>query len=226
MSLKFLKFLVVIPKVKRWSRPWKESKKQFRSVQVNLITIMIKPNYLFLTTLLVIGIIFTSGCVQQFLTYDNPTYGIRIKYPSDWTKSEQVGGSVVVFLAPKENLSDVFQENVNVLVQDLSTRPMTLSEYTNLSIDQISQNIFDANIIDSSATTLDGNPAHKVVYTGTAVKVAIYVGGIQGEYRLKWMQIWTIKDNKVYIISYAARVDKFSEFSDTTNQMISSFEVI
>jgi len=198
---------------------------------------MMKQEYLFLTALLIVGILFISGCVQQptikpttttqpsetptaqstnnFLTYDSPAYGIRIGYPSDWTKSEQFMGSVVAFLSPTESTSDIFRENLNVIVQDLSTQPMTLDEYTELSVSQIKQFFTDANITDSSATTLDGNPAHKVVYTGK-----------QGQYNLKWMQVWVVKENKAYIISYTAEVNKYPDFLGTIQQMINSFEII
>jgi hypothetical protein len=147
-------------------------------------------------------------------TYDSPDYGIRIKYPADWTKQEQVMGMVVAFLAPRESGSDVFQENVNIIVQDLSDQPMTLAEYTELSIAQIEQFITDASILDSSAVTLAGIPGHKVVLTGR-----------QGQYDLKWMQVWTVQNNKAYVISYTAEISKYSTFLGTAQEMIDSFEI-
>ena len=148
------------------------------------------------------------------LTYDSPDYGIRIKYPADWTKEEQVMGAVVAFFAPREGASDVLQENVNILVQDLSAQPMTLDEFTELSVGQTEQLITDASILDSSAATLGGNPGHKLVFTGK-----------QGEYDLKWLQVWTIKDDKAYIISYTAEIDTYSAFLKTAEEMIESFEI-
>jgi serine/threonine-protein kinase len=147
-------------------------------------------------------------------TYDNSAYGIRINYPSGWAKGEQLMGAVVTFLSPKESATDIFQENLNVVVQDLSLHPMTLEEYTELSVGQLRRLITDLNIVDSSATTLAGSPAHKVICTGR-----------QGIYDLKWMVVWTIKNNKAYVITYTAEVGKYSDFLDTANEMISSFEI-
>jgi serine/threonine-protein kinase len=152
---------------------------------------------------------------SNFLIYENKVEGIKIGYPADWTKKEQYMESVVAFLSPKESPSDTFQENVNIIVQDLSAQPMTLEEYTELSINQIGQLVTNANIIESEATSLANNPGHKLVYTG-----------IQGEYELKWMQIWTIKDNKAYIITYTAQIDKYSDFLEPVKQMIDSFEIL
>ncbi len=55
----------------------------------------------------------------KFLTYDNSAYGIKIKYSPDWTKNEQILGTVAVFLSPQESASDIFQENLNVIVQEM-----------------------------------------------------------------------------------------------------------
>ncbi len=152
--------------------------------------------------------------IAKWKTYKNEQYQFEIKYLSDWTKQEQVMGSIVAFSSPQESASDIFLENLNVIVQDLSTQPMTLSDYTDLSVDQISRLITDSNIIDSSATTLAGNPAHKLVYTGK-----------HEQHNLKWMQVWTIKNNKVYLISCTAEVDKYSDFLRTIQQMINSFKL-
>lgn len=151
--------------------------------------------------------------------YRNEKYRFEIHYPSNWTRQEQepfgtLALIFVAFLSPQESASDMFLENINITVQDLSNQPMTLDEYTNLSINQMSQYITDFNIIDSSVTTLVGNPAHKIVYTGK-----------EGQNNLKWMQIWTIKDNKAYVITYTAKIDTYSNFLGTIQQMINSFKL-
>jgi serine/threonine-protein kinase len=156
----------------------------------------------------------TAQPTTGLLTYDSPDYGIRIKYPAEWTKQEQVMGAVVVFFAPTEGPSDIFQDNVNIIVQDLSAQPMTLDEYTELSLGQIEQFITDPSILDSSAVTLADIPGHRVVYTGK-----------QGQYDLKWMQVWTVQNNKAYVISYTAETSKYSAFLETVQEMIDSFEI-
>jgi serine/threonine-protein kinase len=147
-------------------------------------------------------------------TYDSPDYGISIKYPAEWTKDEQIMGAVVVFFAPTEGPSDIFQDNVNIIVQDLSAQPMTLDEYTELSLAQIEQFITDPSILDSSAVTLAGNPGHKLVYTGK-----------QGQYDLQWIQVWTMKNDKAYVISYTAEISRYSALLETVQEMIDSFEI-
>ncbi len=156
---------------------------------------------------------------SNFLTYDNTTYRIRIKYPSEWTKSEGISGLTVAFLSPIESSSDNFRENLNVIVGNF-TQSMTLDEYIDFSINQLKKEITDFSIIDSSATTLAGNPAHKIIFTGTISGKS----GNQGQF-LKWMQVYTIKNNRSYVITYCAEVNKHSYFLDTIQKMINSFEI-
>ena len=123
-------------------------------------------------------------------------------------------GSVVAFLSPRGGTSDDLQENVNIVVQDLSAQPMTLEEYTDLTLGQIEQFITDAKILDSSPATLAGNPGHKAVYTGK-----------QGQYDLEWMQLWTVKGNKAYVITYTAEAREYSAVLATAQEMIESFAI-
>lgn len=172
--------------------------------------------------IMILWIIFISGCIyhqqqsetSDYLIYYNSEYGIKIKYPPNWTKMEQVFGAIVVFMSPKENAFDNFQENLNIVAESLST-PITLEEYTDVAISQLKQIITDINIVETESTTLAGNPAHKIVYTGR-----------QGQYILKWMQIWTIKNNKAYVITYTAEENTYSNFLGIVQEMINSFEII
>ncbi|MCK4433154.1 MAG: hypothetical protein KAV48_04395 [Methanomicrobia archaeon] len=148
-----------------------------------------------------------------FLTYENSTYGIKIMYPQEWEKLEGYMDTVVLFRSSLEDASDIFQENLNVVVGDLP-QPMTLNEFTDLNIEQI-KTLFTIEVVDSSPTTLANIPARKVIYT---LK--------QGGYDLKAMQIYTIKDDKAYVISYMAEEDKYSDFWGTIQIMINTFEIL
>lgn len=168
--------------------------------------------------ILIFIIIAISGYCQaktNFLTYDNPEYRIEIRYPSDWSKTEQVMGATAAFLSPQEGTSDDFQENVMINVQDISASPMTLEQYTQLGINQIKQIITDASIIESNTTTLGGNLAHDLVFTGK-----------QGQYNLKWNQVFTVKNNKAYVLTYTAKMNTYDNFLEAAKEIKESFRWI
>ncbi|HYZ96487.1 MAG TPA: hypothetical protein VE524_07805 [Nitrososphaeraceae archaeon] len=67
-----------------------------------------------------------------------------------------------------------------------------------------------------NATTLSGNnPAHKVLYTNR-----------EGEDEHKTMQILSIKDDKIYLLTYSAEKRKYSDYLPTIEKMIDSFEIV
>jgi len=167
-------------------------------------------------------VIAVSGCTQQesintndFLTYEDVEKGVRIRYPPDWTIEERTKG-FVEFLSPQENIPYI-RENLNIFVKNISFRQMTLDEYTESQLDLFDQ--LESTIIESSSTSLGGNPAQKVIY--------IYEQGFEGEtYDLKIMNVWTIKDDNSYFLSYAANLDEDNNHLGNIQAMINSFEII
>lgn len=154
---------------------------------------------------------------NKLLTYDNPIYGISIGYPQIWTMKENldpITGSLATFISPQEYGSDVFQENLSLSVQNLVEKNATLAEYTRTSIQEIKLFFPNAEIVEEGNTQLAKRPAHQVVYTGT-----------EEGYSLKRLQIWTVKDNKAYIITYTAENAKYFEYLKTVQKMINSFEI-
>jgi len=151
--------------------------------------------------------------IATWLTYENSTYGITINYSSDWEKNENIPLNVITFVYyPEKNaLSSVA---LSIMVYDLSTQFITLEEYTQFSLDQLKQDIPNYNQVEATATVLAENPAEKVVYTGE-----------MSQNNLKFMQIWTIKNNKIYLISYVAPVQLYSDSLSTVQKMIDSFEI-
>lgn len=149
----------------------------------------------------------------KLLTYENLAAGVRIKYPSDWEKNSQAEGVIVIFTSPKTDVSNK-SAVLTVTTQDLSAQPMTLEEYTKLSLEEFKQ-LPSVGLLDSSATTLDGRPAHRFIYT---MKV--------GQLTIKNMGLYTIKGNTLYGLLCIAEKSKYDEFSDDLQEMISSFEII
>lgn len=148
----------------------------------------------------------------DFAKYKNSAYGITIQYPQTWDKQEifsVVTNEIVEFLSPQENNSDKFQEKLIITVENLSS-PLSLDEYTKLSKQQISQQK-DVKIISETDSTLAGKRAYSVVYTVS-----------DDGNNLKRMEIWTLKNFKVYSIIYEAEVDKYDRYLNTAEKTIKS----
>jgi hypothetical protein len=153
---------------------------------------------------------------SPFLIYKNPTYRIRIQYPSDWEQLEfNQRNIVIIFRSPPENSSDTKLENLLIQVGNLPSQNIPLNEIASANINALNQSLIDFELIELNTTTLSGNnPAHKVVYTNR-----------EGEDERKTMQVLSIKEDKVYLITYTAEASRYDRYLPTIQKMIDSFRI-
>jgi serine/threonine-protein kinase len=146
--------------------------------------------------------------------YENSRHGVKIPYPRTWTIREGTLGTVVLFLSPREDSSDNFQENLNLIVQDLSGQKIGLKEFTEISKKQIQKFISNPDIILAKEITLAENPGYEVMYSGK-----------QGNYNLKWKQAWTVLNEKAYVLTYTSQIQHYEDYLKYINAMQSGFEI-
>ena len=141
-----------------------------------------------------------------FNLYENPTYGIQIQYPSNWGRLDLsfLQDSADIDFYPLSDTS--LAKNLKILVKNLPFHNMTLEEYTNSQI-----NPTEEILLESNTTTLANIPGYKIVFTNV-------VG-------LKTMQVWAIKDDKAYIITYVAKEEDYEKDLQIAQKMIDSFEI-
>jgi PsbP-like protein len=145
-----------------------------------------------------------------FSLYENSSSGIKLQYPSNWTV--QNNGDKKVSFHPPQNKSQGLTSFVLVKVIDtaVSGNNITLDQINQAEINFLSKSF---NLINSTDATLGLHnfPAHLAFYEA---------GGF------KAMKIWTLQGNKIYIITYAAKSDKYSSYLPGVQKMVGSFEAI
>lgn len=151
----------------------------------------------------------------KFLTYQDPTFNFEIQYPADWEK--QVIGQNPIFFSPLQDGSE-FRENVNVTVEDLSKTRPTLEQYkeANSNFIKIFFDNFNLNfnLVETTPTKLGGSPAYKVIYTVT-----------QQDNAVKQLQIYSIYNNRGYILTYTATPETYAKYLSLVEIMADSFAV-
>jgi eukaryotic-like serine/threonine-protein kinase len=142
----------------------------------------------------------------NFTAYENPTFGIRIQYPSDWGRLDLsfLEASADIDFYPLDDTSGA--KDVRIQVKTLPSQNMTLEQYTNTQIESI-----EGQILESNATTLAGVEAHQLIFTNIG---------------LKTMQVWTLQEDKVYTITYVAEEEEFENDLQVARRMIESFGII
>ncbi len=170
-----------------------------------------------ISAILVIIVILLSQLLtpkENLLNYENSTLGIKIKYPQSWEMqniNNPITGEVVAFLSPKRRNENKLPEKLTISVEDFSG---TLDEFSNSSIKDIKNHMTEAKIINKSSTILSHKLANQVVFTGKD----------EGS-RLKNLQVFTLKADKAYVITYTAEIDSYDEFIQKADSMNKSYEI-
>ncbi|MGZ8892864.1 MAG: PsbP-related protein [Halobacteriota archaeon] len=144
----------------------------------------------------------TSSASLNMATYESGNF--TIQYPSDWKKATD-----------RTTFSDgftVLSGGTSVTAVSINMS-VSLSSYSNSRIETLKSNT-NYTLIESGNTTLAGNPAYKAIYT-------LNYEGISG----KFMEIWTIKEGKIYSITYTATPGNYDTNVETAQKRIDSFQI-
>lgn len=144
----------------------------------------------------------------NFVPYSNHIFGIEVEYPSNWGRldlSFLQNNSADLNFYPLDDASGAKQVKIQIENLPSSSPNMTLEEYNDIKIGSV-----EGQILDSNSTTLADLPAHEIIFTDLV---------------LKKMQLWTLKDDKVYTITYATEEEDFQNELQTAQRMIESFKI-
>jgi hypothetical protein len=165
---------------------------------------------------------------KNYLLYENPTFGIKIKYPDNWSLRTYsynlaLNNTVAGFYSPSKTASELgnvsgvsghFVPYVDIFV--FSSKNMSLDEIIDSRIDRI-QNSTYFLISESKPFTLKGNQsAYILTYSINSGKDELF----------KKMQVYTIYSNKVYLITFTSQEALFPEYRPTIQEMVNSFELM
>jgi hypothetical protein len=130
--------------------------------------------------------------VVTYEYYTFETDDMKIKYPSNWTKREDIPGTTVVF----QSTSGIFSVGIKDLGQDVA-----LDDFSAWNVDQKNKTVDGFTLVGFANTTLSGEPARSLVFTGKMESDG-------KEAVVKRVQIWTIYDGKAYMLEYVISVTK------------------
>ena len=153
-----------------------------------------------------IGVLHGQDAFEQLTTEE-----CTIEYPTTWelNQSGQMGMSFIL-LSPLKLQGDQFRENVNLVIQDLSGYDMDLTDFINLSENQIKSMITEATFLTSERK----GDFHEISYTGT-----------MDIYKLQFFQRCWLIDRKAYILTFTAEQEQYDNYHAIAQQIFASFKV-
>lgn len=168
-----------------------------------------------ISIIIIISVFIAYQNTNKFNKFEDPGKRYSIKYPVDWKVEESKNGAAVIFSSPKENKLDMFSDNVNIVVQDISSNPMGIKKYSEIAIKQM-QIVFGDNleIKESESITLGGREGYKFVFNGKGAQV-----------ELGYKSVWTIDGLTAYQITYTSLASMYNNHIKEADRMIKSFKI-
>lgn len=173
----------------------------------------------------------SSAPLVTTYSYSNTALHIGINYPPTWTKKEGDSSTIAEF--PSFTIVAQFnyqgEANLAITARDLIendydfihllTQPMTLDQYSTWYLNSLSSgdiaNTWTHTVISKGATTLAGYPAYSVTYDDY----------FKNNYNYRIEDIWTIVNNRVYVVTYTADKAEYNNYLPTIQGMIVSFKI-
>ncbi len=155
----------------------------------------------------------TDSTNTNYKEYKNTVKGFSIYAIKEWHVEENIKQAAFASFNTEKGKDD-FAESVNILIQDMKENPVTLQQYTDGSVKDIKK-LTNANIESSEDVMFGGLNGHKIVYSNLAKSI-----------NYKKMSVYTIKDGKVYLLTYTAKSDTYSKYSDKIEEVVKSFKFL
>lgn len=160
---------------------------------------------------------FYSCSQNSFVNYKSPN-GYSFSYSDKEWQLERSETHTILF--NKLERSSNFNTNINILVQDLSNTPMSLSDYHKITLYQMVQALGKNTVESDRDIKVSGTPAKEIIYI-------IPQDISKGNYiELKLKQIYLIKNDKAYLITYTSVTKDFDTYLKSANKVFETFKIL
>jgi hypothetical protein len=170
---------------------------------------------------------------SNYESYVNSRLKFKLEYPSDWKIFELDAPALsnlkgFVSFEPlkseQELQAGIVEETpvISIIAEQLKFKNITINEFARLQSDNIRYlfSDFDFKLENKTAITIGNNTAVKIVYT--------FVDPYShDDLKIRnGMEIWTIRADTVYTISYLGEKDQYFNHLSAVQKIIDSFEII
>ena len=201
----------------------------------NLISSSIIFVIIIQTALLHSTAMFQTSNYRDHESYANSRLKFKFEYPSDWEIQELDAAALsnlkgLVSLVPPKDIHElqagdvVETPTISIIAERIKFRNMTIGELSRLQSDNVRYMFsdFDFNFENTTEIAIGNNRAIKSVYT--VVDPFTTNGDSPGI--KNGMDIWTIRGDTVYTISYLGEQDQYFRYLPEVQSITNSFKFI
>jgi hypothetical protein len=174
---------------------------------------------------------------HYLLPYENQRYGIRVLYPYYWSidgtsyHTGKIGTQIVSFFLPSAGIDlPIISIGIDNLSQSLTHRPVSISDYLNLSLSHKNSTGFPGfKLLEGNMSNQDStinNINNKSKPFGQSNMYTIVWSYTHPTYGLrKSIEFGTVTGgSKGFFIDYTSSATKFLKYLPVTRKMLASFE--
>lgn len=166
---------------------------------------------------------------SNFLFYNSSAFGIKIKYPDDWSVREYVytpgtNNTIVGFYSNSKTASEL--GNISgVSGSFVPYLDIFVFDSKNISLDNIVDSRINKIKNTSNFLLYENDTKRFTINENQTVISIVYSVVTGGDEIFKKIQIYTIFNNKVYLVTFTAQDALFSEYLPKVQEMIRSLEI-
>lgn len=144
-------------------------------------------------------------------TFETESYSIE--YPSTWELNTSIGNGAKFFLLSMlTSPNDQFRENINLMIEDLADKDISLNYYVESAVNQLSKFISRYKLIENKRMFKHDIEFQKVVYSGQ-----------QGVFKLIFEQYVWVFDDKAYVLTFTCEKSQIDSYKEIGESILDSF---
>ncbi|SEC86729.1 hypothetical protein SAMN04489761_3815 [Tenacibaculum sp. MAR_2009_124] len=165
-----------------------------------------------ISTLLILFLTMSIYAQKDWKQHSRDNY--EISYPKEWKldTSGQMNSSFILFSEGKA--ADSFNENINMVIQDLSLQGIDLDAFFDISKKQINNDVQDGRMIYSRKEKRNNLEYYTTVWEAK-----------MGKAFLKFKQHYYMKNDMVYILTLTTLPDTFIDYEAIADEILKSFKL-
>jgi hypothetical protein len=123
-------------------------------------------------------------------------------------------GMSFLILSKQTSKNDLFRENVNLHIDNLAGRNISLDKYVEISENQIKTMLENGKLLVSRRLRKGDKEFQKMVFKGK-----------QGKFDLKWQQYYWVEKDKAYVLTLTCEEDQYDNYLDIGQKIMNSFKI-
>ena len=159
-----------------------------------------------------------KATLEDYKLFRSTPLGVSVEYPDYWQKTQDNKKGIVAFVTPTEGYADDYLDNFSIQRFELDMEgENAYSDYVKGYVANLETTLANYHLVSEEETTFGGEEAYKIVYESVSD---------DKNSELRFMQIFTEHNDKIYVATFVAEFSAYSYFITYVEQMLTTVTFI